>query len=97
LICVIAHSELEGLIFQNAARFGAFRAKEHPMRTITQPPPSSRCELCGGELRLMQVESANRALDLESEILVCVKCGHEQAYIVSHNHTVCHMSDPKAA
>ena len=65
--------------------------------TIVQPPPSSHCELCGGELRLNQVESANRALDLESEILVCVKCGHEQAYIVSHNHTVCHMSDPKAA
>ena len=67
------------------------------MRTLVQPPPSSRCELCGGELRLKQVESANSTLDLDNEIFVCVKCGHEQACTVSHNHTARHMPDPKAA
>jgi hypothetical protein len=75
----------------------ACRAKGNHMRTLVQPPPSSRCELCGGELRLKQVESANRTLDLESEIFVCVKCGHEQTCLVSHNHTARHMPDPKAA
>ena len=64
------------------------------MRTLVEPPPSSRCELCGGELRLKQVESANRALDLDREIFVCAKCGREQSYTVEHNHTMPH---PKVA
>jgi uncharacterized protein with PIN domain len=67
------------------------------MRTLVEPPHSPRCELCGGELRLKQVESANRTLDLDNEIFVCVKCGHEQSITVSHNHTARHMPDPKAA
>ena len=33
------------------------------MRTLVQPPPSSHCDLCGGELRLKRVEAANRTLD----------------------------------
>jgi uncharacterized protein with PIN domain len=64
------------------------------MRTLVEPPPSSRCELCGGELRLKLIESANPALDLDHEIFVCVKCGHEQSYTMIHDHT---MLDPKAA
>ena len=67
------------------------------MRTLVEPPPSSRCELCGGELRLKVIESANRTLDLDNEIFVCVKCGHERSCTMSHNHTARHMPDPKAA
>ena len=67
------------------------------MRTLVEPPPSSHCDLCGGELRLKLIESANSDLDLENEILVCIKCGHEQSYAVSHNHKARHMPDPKAA
>ena len=55
------------------------------MRTLVQPPPLSRCDLCGGELRLKQVELANRTLDLENEISVCAKCDHEQSNIVKHD------------
>jgi hypothetical protein len=58
--------------------------------TITQPPPSSRCDQCGGELRLKLIESGNRELDLDNEIFVCVKCGHELSYIVKHNHNMPH-------
>ena len=79
------------------ARSEAYRAKGNHMRTLVEPPHSSRCELCGGELRLKQVESANRTLDLDNEIFVCIKCGHEQSNTVSHNHTARHMPDPKAA
>ena len=72
------------------------------MRPLAQPPPTSRCDLCGGELRLKLVEPANRELDepakreldLDNEILVCVNCGHEQSNIVKHNHN---MPAPKAA
>ncbi len=67
------------------------------MRTLVEPPPSSHCDVCGGELRLKQIESANRTLDLDNEIFVCAKCGREQVYTVSHNHNVRHMPDPKAA
>jgi hypothetical protein len=53
------------------------------MRTLVEPPPSSRCGLCGGELLLKQIESTNRTLDLDNEIFVCAKCGREQSYIVN--------------
>lgn len=64
------------------------------MRTLVPPPPSSRCDRCGGELRLKQIESANRSLDLDCEIFICVKCGRERSYTVSHDRS---MPDPKAA
>jgi uncharacterized protein with PIN domain len=69
-------------------------AEGNHMRTLVQPPPSSRCDLCGGELRLKQVESSNRTLDLDNEVFVCVACGRERLYTVSHDHTV---PNPKAA
>jgi len=47
------------------------------MRTLVEPPPSSHCDVCGGELRLKQIEAANRTLDLDNEIFVCVKCYRE--------------------
>src|SRR5450631_4080048 len=53
------------------------RAQGNHMRTLVEPPPSSHCDRCGGELRLKQIESANCTLDLENEILVCIKCGVE--------------------
>ena len=53
------------------------------MRTLVDPPPSSHCGLCGGELLLKQIESANRTLDLDNEIFVCAKCGREQSYTVN--------------
>lgn len=64
------------------------------MRTLVQPPPSSRCDRCGGELRLKLIESANRLLNLDNETFVCAKCGREQSYTVNHDHS---MPDPKAA
>jgi len=67
------------------------------MRTFVEPPPSSHCHLCGGELRLKLIEPTNRGLDLDSEIFVCIKCGREQSCTVSRNHYVRHMPDPKAA
>ena len=79
------------------ARSEACQAKENHMRTLVEPPPSSHCHLCGGELRLKLIESANSDLDLDSEILVCIKCGREQSCTVSHNHNARHMPDPKAA
>ena len=55
------------------------------MRTLVKPPPSTHCELCGGELRLKLVEPVNRTLDLEIEIFVCADCGRELSCIVDHD------------
>lgn len=60
------------------------------MRTITKPPPSSRCAQCGGELRLKQIDVADRGLDLENEIFVCASCGREQSLTVSHDRKTPH-------
>src|ERR1035441_4864001 len=54
------------------------------MRTFIQPPPSSRCNQCGGELRLQQLKRANDTLDLDYQILVCAECGREHSCTVKH-------------
>jgi hypothetical protein len=66
-------------------RYDAFRAKGNPMRTLVEPPPTAHCTHCGGELQLKTIEVANRTLDLENQILLCVKCGREHACTVNHN------------
>ena len=60
------------------------------MRAMTQPPPSSRCDKCGGELRFKLIEAADRGLDLENEISVCENCGRELSLTVSHVRTTPH-------
>ena len=62
------------------------------MRAKTQPPPSSRCSECGGELRLTRIEAADRGLDLENEIFVCAGCGREQSLTVSHDRKMPHVA-----
>ena len=61
------------------------------MRAMTQPPPSSRCSKCGGELRLKRIEAGDRGLDLENEIFVCVQCGREQSLTVGHDRKLPHV------
>ena len=60
------------------------------MRNLIEPPPSTHCDRCGGELRLKLVETANRAMDLESEIFVCARCGREMSLIVHHDKYAAH-------
>ena len=67
------------------------------MRTLVEPPPSAHCDVGGGELRLKQIQSSNRTLDLDNEIFVCAKCGREKWCIMSHNHNARHTLDPKWA
>jgi uncharacterized protein with PIN domain len=55
------------------------------MRAMVEPPPSSRCTLCGGDLRLKLVESADHILGRQKEIFLCAKCGHQHSYAVDSN------------
>jgi hypothetical protein len=55
------------------------------MRTLVQPPPSLRCILCDGELRLKQLVADGPSFEFDVEVFVCEKCGHEQSHRVSHD------------
>jgi hypothetical protein len=50
------------------------------MRAFVEPPPSSRCDLCGGELRLKLIDACNPTLGMKNELFVCAKCGCERAW-----------------
>jgi hypothetical protein len=60
------------------------------MRKLVEPPPSLHCEHCRGELQLKCIVPDDPTLDLDVEIFVCAKCGHEQMYSVSHNRYAAH-------
>ena len=62
------------------------------MRNLVKPPPSQRCDLCDGELRLKLIKPDDAGLDLDVEIFVCAKCGNEQSYVVHHNHYAAHIA-----
>ena len=55
------------------------------MRALVEPPPSSRCTLCGGDLLLKLIEPADRTLGKQTEIFVCAQCGRQHAYAVHPN------------
>jgi hypothetical protein len=51
--------------------------KRGPMRASVDPPPSLRCDLCTGELRLKKIEQHTSPLESDTTTFVCAKCGHE--------------------
>jgi hypothetical protein len=56
------------------------------MRKLVQPPLSLHCDLSDGEPRLKLIEPADSVLDLDAEIFVSPKYGHEQSHMVPHDH-----------
>jgi DNA-directed RNA polymerase subunit RPC12/RpoP len=60
------------------------------MRALVEPPPSSRCNFCGGQLLLKRIEVANRTLNLDNQIFVCANCGRETSYRLAHDHNTPH-------
>ena len=59
------------------------------MRTLVDPPPSLRCDVCNGELRLKKIQQDTSPLKSDITTFVCAKCGREKSYRVS--------SDPRSA
>ena len=55
------------------------------MRPLVEPLPSTKCELCGGELLLKSVEPSAPAVENDVVIYLCAKCGHEQSRLVAHD------------
>jgi hypothetical protein len=65
------------------------------MRPMIEPPPSLHCTVCRGELRLKRVDLCKPASEFDTEILICIKCGHEHEYRVSHDPYVMHQGSPR--
>ena len=59
------------------------------MRTLVDPPPSLRCDVCSGELQLKKIQQDTSPLRSDITTFFCAKCGHEKSYRVS--------SDPHSA
>jgi hypothetical protein len=70
-------------LIRAAARSAFDRAKGGLMRALVQPPPVSRCDRCHGELRFKCIKRDGPMFELECEIFVCIKCGHEKSYRAS--------------
>jgi hypothetical protein len=62
------------------------------MRNLVEPPPSTHCELCNGELLLKLIDPGNPIFDTELEIFVCTKCGHHQTCEVTHDRYSAHIA-----
>lgn len=52
------------------------------MRPIVEPPPSSRCNSCGGNLLFKMIEVADRVLCKQNELFVCSKRGRQHSFSV---------------
>jgi len=65
------------------------------MRNLVQPPPSLHCELCKGELRYKRTDPEGPFLELESQVFVCIKCGHELAFTVRRDRYAAHSGSDK--
>jgi hypothetical protein len=55
------------------------------MRALVEPPPTTRCALCGGELRLKLIEPANQSFGWVKNVYVCANCDHKQTYATSQD------------
>jgi predicted RNA-binding Zn-ribbon protein involved in translation (DUF1610 family) len=52
------------------------------MRTLIDLPPSLRCDVCNGELRLKKIEQDTSPLESDITTFVCAKCGRVKLYRV---------------
>jgi hypothetical protein len=59
------------------------------MRNTVEPPPTSRCDACGGQLTLKRVDAAHSIFGTNSNVFVCTTCGRERKFVVRY--------DPNAA
>ena len=57
------------------------------MRTTVEPPPTSRCDHCGGQLTLVRVEPAHSALGTKTNVFACASCGQERFFLVHQDHS----------
>ena len=62
------------------------------MRNLVQPPPSMRCARCDGVIRFKMIVPDREVTDMDAQIFVCSKCGHEQSRRVIHDPYVAHNS-----
>jgi uncharacterized protein with PIN domain len=55
-------------------------ARSAYMRRMLEPPPSSRCDHCGGVLTFKCVEPAHSVFGVTRNVYVCVACRREHVF-----------------
>ena len=50
------------------------------MRKITEPPPSSQCDRCGGVLKFKRVDATNAFMNIKQNVFTCTTCGKDHMY-----------------
>jgi DNA-directed RNA polymerase subunit RPC12/RpoP len=54
------------------------------MRNLVEPPPSTHCERCDGELLFKRIEPDNPDFDIDIQVFVCARCGREHSRRLIH-------------
>ena len=62
------------------------------MRTTVEPPPTSRCDRCGGQLTLKRVEAAPTLRGSSTNVFSCSTCGNERSFVVYHDRSPSRLS-----
>jgi hypothetical protein len=55
------------------------------VRRIVEPPPSSQCDRCGGQLKLHRIDTASSVPGLNRQIFACAKCGNERLFVAQQD------------
>ena len=55
------------------------------MRRTVEPPPSTQCDRCKGQLKLKRVDANLVAPGQKSSIFACANCGTERTHIAHHD------------
>jgi hypothetical protein len=63
------------------------------MRKLVEPPPSTRCSFCDGELLLMAIKPDDPTFDIEVQEFVCANCGQKHSRKVIHDPYTAHTAE----
>ena len=55
------------------------------MRNTVEPPPTSRCDRCGGQLTLKRIEPDHSLRGSSTNVFACGTCGNECSFVVQHD------------
>jgi hypothetical protein len=66
------------------------------MRNTVEPPPTSRCDRCGGQLTLKRVDAAHSIFGSSSNVFACATCGRELKFVVRNDSDAFHHMAPQS-
>lgn len=65
------------------------------MRKTVEPPPSTQCGQCGGQLKLKRVDVGHSVLGLNCNIFFCTACDRECSHVAPRDLYAAHQAMPQ--